>query len=124
MNTQRVNDAGQHFVDPADVLKDFGGSAGKCLSQHHIDKPDPADKLPMSHYYETEGLTKTICNAASKFVIASLNVDSLRAKFDTHLAPAIAELEKNRTKFHAICIQESYLDVDCDGTNLAEKMLP
>ena len=106
------------MVDPSQVLEQFGGIPDYDLVDK-ISKLDASNERPIiSHYYETEGISKILCHhTASKFIIGSLNIDSLRSKKDTHLLPAIKELAKHNIKFHALCIQESYLEETADGNN-------
>ena len=106
------------MVDPNHVLKQFGGIPDSGLADKISELDSSNQGHVVSHYYETEGISKILCHhTASRFLVGSLNIDSLRSKKDTHLMPAIKELAKLNIKFHALCIQESYLEETADGCN-------
>ena len=115
-----------HHEDPKQILENFGGHENANFSDFFENDESPTEQISVSHYYNTEGMCKILSSnsAASKFLVGSLNIDSLRAKKDTHFFPAIQELANNNINFHAICIQESFLEFDSEtGLALADFQL-
>ena len=96
------------------ILQNLGGFCNNNLKNVFSDETDEYDdafkNLSTSHYYELAGMGKILNNHASKFLIGCLNICSLYSKIDTHLRPTLIELEEKNIQFHALCLQECYMN--------------
>ena len=69
-----------------------------------------------SHYYEWEGLRDVMVSSKDSFFLLSLNIQSIRAKFEKLMALSKYLSEKDCT-LSAICLQETWLK-DSDDVSL------
>ena len=109
------NDVGPSSQEDAmKILQNLGGFCNNNLKNVFSDETDEYDdafkNLSTSHYYELAGMGKILNNHASKFLIGCLNICSLYSKIDTHLRPTLIELEEKNIQFHALCLQECYMN--------------
>ena len=68
-----------------EILKAYGGSKSNDLNEllHTFqDSEDEITTMKHSHYYDWDGLTNIMISNKDNFNLLSLNVQSIRAKFD------------------------------------------
>ena len=70
-----------------------------------------------SHYYDWDGLTNIMISNKDNFNLLSLNIQSIRAKFDKLMCLLKYLEDNNCPSLSAICLQESWLS-DTDDTSL------
>ena len=107
-------------VDPDDVLVRFGGTTVNDLNNvlNINDEADPADDistLSLTRFIETNELEKYLKDHKHEFTILSLNVQSIRAKFDQSSA-ILCTLYNEGLSFSIICFQETWLAENDDVT--------
>ena len=99
------------------LLEYFGGIQKNSLN--HIllgdDKTDDiqVDVIKHSAYYDRDMLQPILKEKKNSFTILSTNIESINAKF-SELEVFVHELQQHDFEFSAICIQESWLDDNCD----------
>jgi hypothetical protein len=80
-------------------------------SENDNDEDEAPTIFQQSPYYNEDGLTEIVSFNPNSFKILSLNCQSLRAKFDQ----LKVYIEYNcHSCFHAICLQETWLENDSD----------
>ena len=98
-------------------LKCFGGIDNNSLNNilQGDDKTDDIQIEIIEHsaYYNVDMLYPTLNEKKNCFNILSTNIESINAKFN-ELELFVYELQENGLAFSAICIQESWLDDNCD----------
>ena len=102
-----------------EILKQFGGMDTNNLNTvlgSFEDSEDELQTFAHSPYYDLDSLTTTLTTYENNFTILSINIQSIRAKFD-RLNAILAHLENFDINFSAICIQETWL-ADKDDTSL------
>ena len=70
-----------------------------------------------SHYYDWDGLTNIMISNKDNSNLLSLNIQSIRAKFDKLMCLLKYLDDNNCPSFSAICLQESWLR-ESDDTSL------
>ena len=96
-----------------DILNHFGGlEINSLLSVPNI-KEDNNEFRTIQHspYYMTEEFISHLQSFNSNFIVLSLNVQSINAKYD-HIVSLVDMLFAQNRKIDAICLQETWL-----GTN-------
>ena len=104
-----------------EILKVYGGSKPNDLNNilHTFhDSEDEISTMQISHYYDWDGLRDIMISNKGDFSLLSLNIQSIRAKFDKFNC-LLKYLNENNCTFSAICIQESWLKEN-DDTSLLE----
>ena len=66
-----------------------------------------------SHYVDISEIQSIFQNSPNEFLILTLNIQSLNAKFD-NLFPVVANLASQGLYFGAICLQETWTSSDSD----------
>ena len=74
---------------------------------------DNVELVRPSLYYEMTSLPRDLGQNLHRFNILSLNAQSLRAKYDK-LTIFIELARQQNIRFHAICIQETWMDSNAD----------
>ena len=102
-------------VNADEILNQFGDINTLALD-NIIDPSDESDEemtlMIPSQYYTVDNLPVEISHSG-KFNVISLNAQSINAKFDSRLILLEIARQQNIT-IHVICIQESWLDENCD----------
>ena len=103
-----------------EILSQFGGKANNDLNNIlDIDEiPDPDGEiadLNKTEYIDSAELSKYLYEHRNEFSIMSLNIQSIRAKFDL-LNILLSELYDKELAFSVICLQESWLRDEDDIT--------
>ena len=99
-----------------EILKQYGGTKLNDLNDllHTFqDSDDEVTTMQHSHYYEWEGLRDILISNKGHFSVLSLNIQSIRAKFDK-LMSLLKYLNEKNCNFSAICIQETWLKENDD----------
>ena len=84
-----------------EYLKQYGGSQKNDLNRllHTFqDSDDEVTTMQHSHYYEWEGLRDIMISSKGNFSLLSLNIQSIRAKFDK-LMSLIKYLDEKNVPF-------------------------
>ena len=110
--------ADPHYIDN-DILKQYGGLKSNDLNallRTFDDSDDEIRTLDHSHYYEWDGLREVIATSKENFFILSVNIQSIRAKFDKLMA-LMKYLNEKDCIPSAVCVQETWLRKN-DDTSL------
>ena len=78
---------------------------------------DNVELIRPSLYYEMTSLPRDLGQNLHRFNILSLNAQSLRAKYD-ELTIFIELARQQNVRFHAICIQETWMDSNADFSQI------
>ena len=78
---------------------------------------DNVELIRPSLYYEMTSLPRDLSQNLHRFNILSLNAQSLRAKYD-ELTIFIELARQQNVRFHAICIQETWVDSNADFSQI------
>ena len=108
-------------VTDDEILKAYGGSKPNDLNDLLHTFQDSEDEIPTmqhSHYYDWDGLTNIMISNKDNFHLLSLNIQSIRSKFDKLMCLLKFLNENNCPRFSAICLQETWLDSDTDTSLL------
>ena len=109
------------------LLKHHGGLTANSLN-HVLDVDAPGtsnddlnnNQFPLiihSPYYDQEEFIQHHCNNVGKFSVLSVNIQSLRAKYN-ELTILLKHLQSQGFNFSIICIQETWLSDNYDTTDL------
>ena len=79
------------------------------------DSEDEIENFSISNYVAMTDIQSIFPNGQSDFVIATLNIQSINAKFD-NLYAIVNTLSASGQYFGAICLQETWLTSDADVT--------
>ena len=110
------------IMDPStddEILKVYGGSNSNNLNNllHTFhDSEDEISTMQHSHYYDWDGLQDIMITNKGDFSLLSLNIQSIRAKFDKFNS-LLKYLSESDCLFSAICLQETWLKEN-DDTSL------
>ena len=99
-----------------EILKQYGGSKLNDLNSilHTFqDSDDEITTMRHSPYYEWEGLRDIMISSKNDFLLLSLNIQSIRAKFDKLMA-LLKFMNEKDCIFSAICLQETWLKDNAD----------
>ena len=99
-----------------DILGHIGGRKDNDLNeilQNFNDADDEIQTFDKSPYYCVENLPTLLCSVKNNFTILSINIQSIRAKFDVFQA-FLSWLQDNNFTFSAICVQETWLHKNDD----------
>ena len=102
-------------------MQAIGGEKANCLNEILNSFDDSNDELKTfgnSPYYEIEGIENILLPYKDTFTVVSINIQSLKAKFD-HLTAFLSLLDSHEFSFSAISIQETWLTQNED-TSLLE----
>ena len=107
-------------VDPDDLSARFGGTTVNDLNNvlNINDEADPDDDistLSLTRFIETNELEKYLKDHKNEFTILSLNVQSIRAKFD-QLSARLCTLYNEGLSLSIFCFQETWLAENDDVT--------
>ena len=94
-----------------EILRNIGGKSKNILNEilnNFTDTDFEIDTFSESPYMDIESLSEQLIPHTKKFLILSVNIQNINAKFDKLLA-LITYLNDNSFMFSAICIQESWL---------------
>ena len=107
-------------VDPDDLLARFGGTTVNDLNNvlninDEADSDDDISTLSLTCFIETNELEQYLKYHKHEFTILSLNVQSIRAKFD-QLSDMLCTFYNEGLSFNLICFQETWLAENDDVT--------
>ena len=111
----------------SDLLKNFGGVMENNLNsvlKIDPDCDDPIETYSHSDYYDLDSLVKLLKKDELKFYTLSLNIESLKAKFN-QLCIFLEGLNNKQCQIDAFLLQETWLtDRQCGGDSLARYDIP
>ena len=104
-----------------EILKQYGGSKSNDLNEilhTYQDSEDEIQTMQHSHYYEWDGLRDVMISNEDNFKLLTLNIQSIRSKFDKFIS-LLEYLNEKDCHFSAMCIQETWLK-DNDDVSLLQ----
>ena len=106
-----------------DILKQYGGRKPNDLNDLLHSFHDSENEIPTMHhsqYYEWEGMRDIMITNKDNFSLLSINIQSIRAKFDKLMA-LLTFLNEKECSFSVICIQETWLK---DSDDISRFQIP
>ena len=103
------------------VLENYGGydrnNLKNILQVTNADEETELSAFIQSSYVDTDRLGELMKNHKDKFTVLSLNVQSLRAKYDSIIL-LLQELLNNGFEYSVLCFQETWLGENVDTSHL------
>ena len=110
-------------INSENILHNYGGNNVNSLSHIlDVDVDDELHLLQKSQYFDDETLLKQIATKTNTFKILSLNCQSINAKID-QLKIKIQQYKNDNCEFSAICLQETWVDINADTSLLQNRRL-
>ena len=112
-------------INPDEILARFGGTTINDLNNvlnvsEDANPDDDISTLSLTHFIATHELANYLKSHRHEFTILSLNVQSIRAKFD-QLSVVLSTLYNEGLSFSLICFQETWLS---ENDDTAQFLLP
>ena len=112
-------------LNPDEILARFGGTTMNDLNNvfnvsEDVNPDDDISTLSLTHFIATHELANCLRSHRHEFTRLSLNVQSMRAKFD-QLSVVLSTLYNEGLSFSLICFQELWLN---ENDDTAQFLLP
>ena len=104
-----------------DLLSKYGGLDKHNFNttvEHFFNSEEPENNFPTSHYFDIDSFSGYMRDCQNDFLLLSLNIECLNAKFDK-LCAFLQMLADKDIFFSAIALQECWLSPKADINDFA-----